>query len=64
MFQLDIFSLEVKKSIVSVVSAPSRDFPDLKHVLITAHAEARSNGLNMADLFERKIEEDETDSIL
>ena len=64
MFQLDIFSLEVKKSIVSVVSVPSRDFLDLKHVLITAYAEARSNGLNMADLFERKIEEDETDSIL
>ena len=58
---MDIFSLEVEKSVVSVVSAPSRDFLVLKHVLITAHAEARSNGLNMADLSERKIEEDETD---
>ena len=60
----DIFSLEVKKSVVSVVSAPSRDFLVLKHVLKTVDAEARSNGLNMANLFERKTEEDQTDSIL
>ena len=58
---MDIFSVEVEKSVVSVVSAPPRDFLVLKHVLITAHAEARSNGLNMAGLSERKIEEDETD---
>ena len=61
---MDIFSLEVKKSVVSVVSAPSRDFLVLKHVLKTVDAEARSNGLNMANLSERKTEEDQTDSIL
>ena len=49
------FLLRGKKSVVSVVFVPSRDFPVLMHVLKTSHtlamsAEARSIGLNMADL--------------
>ena len=32
---IDIFSYKVKKSVVSVVTAPSPDFPILKHVLKT-----------------------------
>ena len=35
---MDIFFSEVKKSVVSIVSVPSRDFLVLKHVLRTAHS--------------------------
>ena len=35
---MDIFFSEVKKSVVSVVSIPSRDFLVLKHVLKLAHS--------------------------
>ena len=63
------FSLKVNKSVVSAVSARSPDFPVLKHALITVplhsrYTEARSNGPNMADQGERKIEEDKTDLML
>ena len=34
---IGIFSSNVKKSVVSVVPAPSRDFVVLKHVLKTVH---------------------------
>ena len=49
------FLLRGKKSIVSVVSVPSHDFIVLKHVLkmtytLATSTEARSIGLNMADL--------------
>ena len=49
------FLLRGKKSVVSVVSVPSRDFLVLKHVLKMTHTlatstEARSTELNMADL--------------
>ena len=40
---------KVKKSAVSVVSAPLRDFLVLKHLLKTVHILNGSNGLNMAD---------------
>ena len=47
--------MRLKKSVVKVVSVPSRGFLVLKHVLKMTHAlaastEARSNGLNMVNL--------------
>ena len=64
------FLLDHKKLVVGVVFAMSRDFLVLKHVLKkTVHILqllrwARSKGLNVADLCDRKIEEGKTDSML
>ena len=66
---IDIFFSEVKKSVVSVVSVPPRDF------LLSCSEACPENGLqcsrvrqarsNMADLYERKTVEDKTeDSML
>ena len=58
---IGIFFLRlVKKSVVSVVFAPSRDFLVLEYVLKTFHIQ----GLNMTDLCDKKIEEDKIDSKL
>ena len=46
------------------MSAPSGDILVLKHLLKTVHILNGSNGLNMADLCDRKVEEDKIDSML
>ena len=52
----------MQKLVVSVVPALSRGFLVSNHAL--KNRKARSNGLNMADLRERNMEEDKTDSML
>ena len=52
----------MKKSVVSVVSASSRGFFCFE--ACPENRKARSDGLNMADLRKKKMEEDKTDSML